>query len=150
LGVRLCLDDFGAGWSSLQHLTTFPVQELKIDPTFISAIAPGKKDLEVVRSLVALAHTLGLEVTAEGLERAEQWRLLEEAGCDGAQGYYIGSPMEPDALLDFLEDLERGSCPVPRVAPRRHDLLSASGDTRSRETSVPVWASNKPLCNEEP
>jgi EAL domain-containing protein (putative c-di-GMP-specific phosphodiesterase class I) len=98
------------GQSSLLNLTTFPVQDLKIDRTFISRIARGNTDSEVVRSLVALAHTLGLQVTAEGLETSEQWRLLEELGCDRAQGYYVGRPMAPGELLDCLEELERGSC----------------------------------------
>ncbi len=108
LGVRLCLDDFGAGSSSLQHLTMFPVQELKLDPLYISGIAPGTRELEVVRHVVALAHTLGLEVTAEGVEKADQWELLLDAGCDLAQGYYIASPMEAELLLGFLKDLGRG------------------------------------------
>jgi diguanylate cyclase (GGDEF)-like protein len=105
IGIRLALDDFGSGASSLQHLTTFPVEELKIDPVFISRIAPRSTELEVVRSLIALSHTLGLQVTGEGVEHSEQWRLLEELGCDNAQGYYVGRPMDPDELLDYLEKL---------------------------------------------
>ncbi len=133
LGIRLCLDDFGAGGSSLRHLLAFPVQELKIDPSFVSGIAEVSKDLEVVRSLVALAHTLGLEVTAEGVERAEQWTLLKEAGCDRAQGYYIGSPMEPHVLIDFLEDLEpddkvaSNAVPQPRTVPSQRESPRARG-----------------------
>jgi diguanylate cyclase (GGDEF)-like protein/PAS domain S-box-containing protein len=119
LGVRLCLDDFGAGGCSLKHLSTFPVQELKIDPSFISAIAPDNKELEVVRCLTGLAHALGLEVTAEGVERPEQWELAKEAGCDRAQGYYIGSPMEPDVLPAFLEDLEQKQGAPPKARAHR-------------------------------
>ncbi len=110
MGIRLCLDDFGTGWSSLLHLTTFPVQELKIDQTFVSRMARSPTDLEVVRSLTALAHTLDLKVTGEGIERSEQWRMLEEVGCDRGQGYYISRPMEHDELMEFLEDVERGAC----------------------------------------
>lgn len=107
LGVRLCLDDFGTGRSSLQHLTTLPVQDLKIDPLYVAGVAPGSRDLEIIRHIAALAHTLGLTVTAEGVESAEQLELLAEAGCDLAQGYYVANPMEIDALLEFLSDSAR-------------------------------------------
>ncbi|MFH0915013.1 MAG: EAL domain-containing protein [bacterium] len=114
IGIRLCLDDFGTGWSSLLHLTTFPVQEIKIDRSFISKIAHNNTELEIVRSITALAHTLGLTVTGEGIEYSEQWRLLEALGCDNGEGYYIGRPMAPEELLDYLEDLRRGTCAVRR------------------------------------
>lgn len=105
LGVRLCLDDFGAGRSSLQHLTTLPVQDLKIDPSYTAGVASNSKDLKVVTHISALAHTFGLQVVAEGVESADQWELLKEAGCDLAQGYHIASPMEADVVLDFVKDL---------------------------------------------
>jgi diguanylate cyclase (GGDEF)-like protein/PAS domain S-box-containing protein len=110
MGIGLCLDDFGSGASSLQHLTTFPVGELKIDPLFISRISAGSTDLEVVRSLTALAHTLGLTVIGEGVEHSEQWRLLEELGCDAAQGYYVGRPMDVQELVEYLDNMDIGSC----------------------------------------
>jgi diguanylate cyclase (GGDEF)-like protein/PAS domain S-box-containing protein len=112
LGARLCLDDFGAGQSSLQHLTTFPIQELKVDPRYVSGVEQGSKDLEVVRHITALAHAIGLSVTAEGIERHDQWELLSKAGCELAQGYYIATPMEVDALTGFLEDVGRGGFSV--------------------------------------
>lgn len=139
MGIRLCLDDFGTGWSSLQHLTAFPVQELKIDEAFISKIARGNVDFEVVRSLIALAHTLGLEVTAEGIENSEQWLLLRELGCDSGQGYYIGSPMDPAGLLEYLEDLERGSCALRRPAAPDDGTCVTEDVPQLRETGVPSW-----------
>lgn len=105
MGIRLCLDDFGTGWSSLRHLTAFPVQELKIDRSFISKIAQDNTEFEIVRSITALAHTLGLSVTGEGVERAEQWRLLGSLGCDRAQGYFVGRPMAAEALAAYLDEL---------------------------------------------
>ena len=108
LGIGLCLDDFGSGASSLRHLTTYPVEELKIDTTFISRIAQVSVDLEVVRSLTALAHTLGLNVTAEGVEHSEQWRLLQELGCDHGQGYYVARPMDAIELLHYLDGVKSG------------------------------------------
>jgi EAL domain-containing protein (putative c-di-GMP-specific phosphodiesterase class I) len=134
LGVRLCLDDFGAGKSSLQHLTTFPVQELKIDPLYISGVAPGNRDAEVVRHIAALAHTLGLEVTAEGVERGEQWEILRGVGCDLAQGYYVASPMEADVLIEFLKDAGRNDAAAPSPAT---DRLSVGACKIVREPDVP-------------
>jgi diguanylate cyclase (GGDEF)-like protein len=139
MGIRLCLDDFGTGWSSIQHLTTFPVQELKIDHTFISKIIRGNTDFEVVRSLIALAHTLGLEVTAEGIENSEQWRLLHELGCDAGQGYYIGRPMDPPELLEYLEDLERGSCALRSPGGPLDDRWATMDAPRSHDADAPIW-----------
>jgi diguanylate cyclase (GGDEF)-like protein len=152
MGMRLCLDDFGTGWSSLQHLSTFPVQQLKIDQSFVSRLAKGNIDYEVVRSLTALAHTLGLQVTGEGVERSEQWRLLEDIGCDCAQGYYVARPMDPDELLQFLEDLARGTCEANRPAGPRAAVAPSAGAepereaTRLREASYPVWTTPPPLA----
>lgn len=139
MGIHLCLDDFGTGWSSLQHLTTFPVQQLKIDQAFISRIAPGNTSFEVVRSLVALAQTLGLEVIAEGIENSEQWRLLQELGCDCGQGYYVGSPMGPTEVVAYLEDMERGSCLLPQTREARDREKTAEPARRPREAQTPVW-----------
>jgi len=146
MGIRLCLDDFGTGWSSLRHLTTFPVQELKIDRSFVSKIAHNNTEFEIVRSITALAHTLGLKVTGEGVEHSEQWRLLEELGCDNAQGYYFGRPMEPEELLEYLEELDRGSC----VTDKRADRVVSGEATSARDTGAPVWYHPAPLCNEQP
>jgi diguanylate cyclase (GGDEF)-like protein/PAS domain S-box-containing protein len=107
-GIRLCLDDFGTGWSSLRHLTTFPVQHLKIDRSFISKIAGGSTEFEIVRSIISLAHSIGLEVTGEGVEEEEQLRLLTSLGCDHAQGYFIGRPMAAEALSGYVGDLQQG------------------------------------------
>jgi diguanylate cyclase (GGDEF)-like protein len=149
LGIKLCLDDFGTGWSSIQHLTTFPVQELKIDYVFISKIARGNTDFEVVRSLIALAHTLGLRVTAEGIENSEQWRLLQEIGCDYGQGYYVGSPMEPAELVEYLEDLERGSCPVRRPATPPAAEPAPEEAPWPQEAALPAWPPKLPLPLEQ-
>jgi diguanylate cyclase (GGDEF)-like protein/PAS domain S-box-containing protein len=111
-GLGLCLDDFGTGWSSLGHLTTFPVQHLKIDRSFVGKITQGNTEFEIVRAIIELAHSIGLEVTGEGVEQGEQLALLDELACDHVQGYYVGRPMSPDALVTYLEDLGRGSCPL--------------------------------------
>jgi diguanylate cyclase (GGDEF)-like protein/PAS domain S-box-containing protein len=104
LGMQVCLDDFGTGPSSLQHLTTFPGQEVKLDCLLIAKMAAGTTELAVVKSIIGLAHALGLVVTGEGVESRRQWELLEEAGCDRIQGYYCGEPMAPPVLHTYLAD----------------------------------------------
>ncbi len=105
LGVRLCLDDFGSGRSSLHPLTALPLHELKIDPSHIVGAASEAKEIELLRHISALAHTLGLAVVAEGVEDDVQWDTAKEVGCDLAQGHYIAGPMEFDMVLEMLKDL---------------------------------------------
>jgi EAL domain-containing protein (putative c-di-GMP-specific phosphodiesterase class I) len=102
LGMLVCLDDFGAGPSSLQHLTAFPGQEIKLDCSLIAKIGEGTTELAMVKSITDLAHALGLVVTAKGVESLRGWELLEGAGCDRIQGYYSGEPMAPPDLLGYL------------------------------------------------
>jgi len=121
LGMHVCLDDFGTGPSSLQHLMTFPGQEVKLDCSLISKIATGTTELAVVKSITNLAHALGLLVTAEGVESLRAWELLEEAGCDRIQGYYCGEPMSPPVLLGYLAN--RHSAPSGISVHRRPAVL---------------------------
>ena len=99
-GVRSALDDFGVGYASLAHLRTLAVDEVKIDRGFVAGVEVNEADREVVRSLVALAHGLGLTVTAEGVETAEAADWLTGIGCDAAQGYWYARPCPWDELLD--------------------------------------------------
>jgi len=92
LGVKLALDDFGTGYSSLVHLKHFPIDELKIDKSFISGVANDKDDAAIVHATIALAHGLDLKVVAEGLETEAQRRFLVAHQCDTAQGYLMGRP----------------------------------------------------------
>ena len=96
LGVRIAMDDFGAGLSSLGNLRLFPVDRLKIDPTFVRDICHDAKSAAVIRSLMALGHGLGLEVIAEGVEEPEQLEALRRVACDSAQGYLLGRPGDVD------------------------------------------------------
>ncbi len=99
-GVRSALDDFGVGYASLAHLRTLAVDEVKIDRGFVAGVEGNEADREVVRSLVALAHGLGLTVTAEGVETAEAADWLSGIGCDAAQGYWYARPTRWEELLD--------------------------------------------------
>ena len=98
-GVRIALDDFGTGYSSLYHLRNFKLDRIKIDRSFISAMARDKESDAIVRALVGLGAGLGFEVIAEGVENDEQRRLLIEHGCDQGQGFYYGQAIPAaDAL----------------------------------------------------
>lgn len=92
LGVRLIIDDFGTGFSSLTHLKRFPVDELKVDQSFVAGLCSSDKDGAIVNAVIALAHSLGLTVVAEGVESAEQHKRLQDLNCDVGQGYYFGRP----------------------------------------------------------
>lgn len=98
LGVRLSIDDFGTGFSSLAYLKRFPVTAIKIDKSFVQKIPDGEKDQAIVHSIVSLAHSLGLEVVGEGVEDAACLKLLVDLGCDIGQGYHISRPV---AAVEF-------------------------------------------------
>jgi diguanylate cyclase (GGDEF)-like protein len=102
LGVDLSLDDFGTGYSSLVHLKRLPVSELKVDRSFVQRMTSDPDDAAIVRSIVDLAHSLGLRVVAEGVETIESWRALEVLGCDLAQGYLISRPVPGDEVIRWL------------------------------------------------
>lgn len=106
LGVKLSIDDFGAGYSSLAQLARLPVHELKIDRAFVARMLDLGQDAAIVKSTIDLAHTLGLVVVAEGVESAEQWQRLVAYGCDEAQGYYLTRPLEAADLEAWLVEQE--------------------------------------------
>ena len=101
-GVRIAIDDFGTGYSSLAYLQQFPVDTLKIDRSFISAMAGSVESGALVRTLVQLGKTLGLETLAEGIEECEQYSQLEREHCDSGQGYLYARPLDVDAVEAFV------------------------------------------------
>jgi diguanylate cyclase (GGDEF)-like protein len=102
LGVRLSLDDFGTGYSSLSYLRRLPVDEVKIDKTFVLGMATDSGDLAIVRSIVDLSRHLGLDAVAEGVETEMTLRLLQEMGCDSAQGFYFSRPLPAERFEAWL------------------------------------------------
>ncbi len=103
LGVRISIDDFGTGFSSLAYLKSFPLDELKIDKSFIDGLEHNAEDTAIVAAVMGMAHALHLHVVAEGVETAEQARRLRVMGCDEAQGFYYARPGPPGAIDDILE-----------------------------------------------
>ena len=101
-GVRFAIDDFGTGYSSLSHLSRLPVDELKIDRSFITHAHERRDDEAIVMSTIELAHSMGLRVVAEGVETAECWNLLRRLGCDFAQGYLISRPLSATDIAPFV------------------------------------------------
>ena len=106
-GVRFAIDDFGTGHSSLSLLSRLPVDELKIDRSFISQALSGQSASAIVAATVALAHGMGLEVVAEGVEKPEAWNLLKRLNCDHAQGYLISPPIAAAAVPEFVRQANR-------------------------------------------
>lgn len=102
LGVRLSIDDFGTGYSSLKHLHRFSVDTLKIDQYFVGNMEADERNLNIVRTIVSLAHNLQMEVVAEGAETSEQLNLLSGMTCDCAQGHIFAKPMDSSAVEAFL------------------------------------------------
>ncbi|MGH8509189.1 MAG: putative bifunctional diguanylate cyclase/phosphodiesterase [Gammaproteobacteria bacterium] len=102
LGVKLCIDDFGIGFSSLHCLKRWPVDIIKIDQSFIRDLSTNAADRAIVRAIVTLAEELGMEVIAEGVETGEQLAVLRESGCEGCQGYYFGHPMPAARFAEML------------------------------------------------
>ncbi|EDY86994.1 diguanylate cyclase/phosphodiesterase [gamma proteobacterium HTCC5015] len=101
-GFSIAVDDFGTGYSSLEQLKKVPVSHLKIDKSFVLQLAQNREDQIIVRSTIELAHQLGLEVIAEGVEDAQSEQLLKEYGCDWVQGYYLAKPMNADDFNEWL------------------------------------------------
>ncbi len=113
LGISLAIDDFGTGYSSLSYLRELPVEMVKIDRAFIVDAATSQSDAEIVRSIVAICRTLGLQVVAEGVETQEQLAFLASAGVDEAQGFYLAHPMEAADFVAFVRDFRPASLSSP-------------------------------------
>ncbi len=102
LGVRVAIDDFGSGYTSLGYLKRLPVDVLKIDKSFVLGMNVDEQDAVIVRSAIELGHNLGLEVVAEGVETADTWQELARLGCDLAQGFYLSRPMPAADMAGWL------------------------------------------------
>lgn len=106
MGLHIAIDDFGTGYSSLAQLKRLPVDELKIDKSFVLKLDSSPEDQMIVRSTIDLGHNLGVEIVAEGVESLETWRLLAHYGCDTAQGYFIAKPLPVDAIAAWAHEFD--------------------------------------------
>jgi diguanylate cyclase (GGDEF)-like protein len=138
-GIRIAIDDFGTGYSSLSRLRRLPVSVLKIDRSFVMAMAVDENDAMIVRSTIELGRNLGLRTVAEGVENATTWEQLRRLGCDVAQGFYLSRPVPADQLTVRLAEQAAGAAPgpaMPTSMPVRSANVPISGVGRNRRPVV--------------
>ena len=114
-GVRIAVDDFGTGFSSMEHLRRFPVDLIKVDRSFTQTVEHDNRDAAITAHLASLAHALGLQAVAEGIETHGQLELVQELGCDLVQGYLYARPMAAGDVTRMLLERER--------EPQRPELI---------------------------
>ena len=102
MGIKLAIDDFGVGYSSLLELRDFPIAEVKIDRAFVADIVSNAASQDIVAAIVDIARSIGAEVVAEGIENAEQFEAIKRLGCDRAQGYWLCVPMAATTFPDVM------------------------------------------------
>ena len=115
MGVKLAIDDFGTGHSSLGYLKRFPIDQLKVDRTFVRDLPHNSDDVAITRAVIAMAHSLKMSVVAEGVEHQEQFDLLRDEGCDEFQGYFCRPPLEEADLMKFLAERRVSSASAKRL-----------------------------------
>jgi EAL domain-containing protein (putative c-di-GMP-specific phosphodiesterase class I) len=123
-GVVVAIDDFGTGYSSLTSLRSLPVDEIKIDKSFVLTMNSSHANRQIVQSIIDLGRNLGLSVVAEGIEDALTWETLTMLGCDVGQGYFLSRPIPPEHLTPWL--FQRLT-PLPDAPARTRRLFAANG-----------------------
>ncbi len=129
MGLRLSVDDFGTGYSSLAYLKRLPIDEIKIDRSFVTAMVAREEDEIIVRSTIDLGRNLGLEVVAEGVETRAIMERLAQFGCDVAQGYYLSRPVPSDELAIWLDEYPASGEPTARKRKFREEHVREKTNT---------------------
>ncbi|MGC9198941.1 MAG: putative bifunctional diguanylate cyclase/phosphodiesterase [Acidobacteriaceae bacterium] len=130
-GVRFTVDDFGTGYSSLQHLHRLPISTVKIDRTFVDRLCDSNSSYPIVKAIVAVGHSMKMEVVAEGVEQEEQKRILSVLGCDGLQGFLLSRPAAPEEIAGTLLNSPRDEEASHRIGP---PSARPAGETQSVRT----------------
>ena len=105
MGISLSIDDFGTGYSSMNYLRRLPFDLLKIDRSFVNEITTNSEDGAIIAAIITLAHSIGLEVVAEGVETMEQLQFIDKLSCDSIQGYLCSPPLPADSFNSMEDDL---------------------------------------------
>jgi EAL domain-containing protein (putative c-di-GMP-specific phosphodiesterase class I) len=119
LGVRLAIDDFGVGYSSLAQIKRFPIDTLKVDSSFIRDIPQNREDRAITEAIIAMGRTLSLTVIAEGVETKEQEEFLRDHACDQSQGYYFSKPISSDDFIRFMQEQAISTVIYPPAASQK-------------------------------
>ena len=117
-GVNFSMDDFGTGYSSLQYLKLLPLDQLKIDQSFVHDIVIDESDRAIVRTIIAMAHSLNLNIIAEGVETEAQLSLLEQLGCLAYQGYFFSKPVPIEQFEEVLKECTKSKKPIKQEPMR--------------------------------
>jgi EAL domain-containing protein (putative c-di-GMP-specific phosphodiesterase class I) len=127
IGAHTVLDDFGTGHSSLASLKRFPLDSVKIDRSLVGQLPASADAVELAGAVIAMAHTLKLQVTAEGVESRAQWEFLSERGCDAMQGNYFCAPASVEAITPLLQ--QHAGVRIANVQPLRPRALRPGSDS---------------------
>jgi len=106
MGVGIALDDFGTGYSSMNYLKRLPIDELKIDRSFVNEITDNPQDEAIVRAITMMAHSMDIKIVAEGVETLAHVNKLQQLACDRMQGYYFAKPLPAEDVPDFVRSLD--------------------------------------------
>lgn len=119
-GIRVAIDDFGIGYSSMSYLRDLPIDRVKIDASFIRQITSDEKSAEIAKAMILIAQTLGVETCAEGVETQEQFNMLKDFGCDLVQGYYASEPISFNKVIELVDSLD--TCHIARAKQRAREM----------------------------